>query len=359
MAQRQDAVGALFPTPGNPMPAGGIATVLRTSDGVGIRAVRWRQSTRQALGTVCLATGRGEFIEKYAETVAELRRRGLCVVAFDWRGQGGSQRSTSNPRKGDVRDFAEYGRDLDAVTAGMLAQMPRPWFGLSHSMGGACYLAHAHAGRAPFARMVLVAPMVEIAITEGKAWPRPLALALRIAGLGTDFIPGGGETSVMTRPFAGNVLTADPERYARNAEMAAALPQLAVGDPTVRWLSAAFRQIAAFRAPGYPLEVGVPTLVVAAGADTVVSTPAIERFCARLKGGHAIVVPGARHEILMERDAIRERFWAAFDAFVPGSEVGRPDMAAMAAQEPVALAEPAASGPQERPPGAEPPPAAS
>jgi lysophospholipase len=32
------------------------------------------------------------------------------------------------------------------------------------------------------------------------------------------------------------------------------------------------------------------------------------------------VIPGARHEILMERDAIRAQFWAAFDAFIPGSE---------------------------------------
>jgi lysophospholipase len=39
------------------------------------------------------------------------------------------------------------------------------------------------------------------------------------------------------------------------------------------------------------------------------------------------VIPGARHEILMERDAIREQFWAAFDAFIPGS----PDRTAMGA----------------------------
>jgi lysophospholipase len=31
------------------------------------------------------------------------------------------------------------------------------------------------------------------------------------------------------------------------------------------------------------------------------------------------VVPGSRHELLMERDIVRGQFWAAFDAFVPGS----------------------------------------
>ena len=31
---------------------------------------------------------------------------------------------------------------------------------------------------------------------------------------------------------------------------------------------------------------------------------------------------GAEHEVLMERDAVREQFWAAFDAFIPGTRVG-------------------------------------
>jgi lysophospholipase len=30
----------------------------------------------------------------------------------------------------------------------------------------------------------------------------------------------------------------------------------------------------------------------------------------------------ARHEILMERDPLRELFWAAFDAFLPGKCAG-------------------------------------
>jgi lysophospholipase len=32
-----------------------------------------------------------------------------------------------------------------------------------------------------------------------------------------------------------------------------------------------------------------------------------------------ITLAQAGHEILSERDSVRERFWAAFDAFIPGS----------------------------------------
>jgi lysophospholipase len=47
--------------------------------------------------------------------------------------------------------------------------------------------------------------------------------------------------------------------------------------------------------------------------------PAIEAVAAELRVGGQVAIAGARHEVLMERDAIREQFWAAFDAFIPGT----------------------------------------
>jgi lysophospholipase len=64
--------------------------------------------------------------------------------------------------------------------------------------------------------------------------------------------------------------------------------------------------------------IRVPTLMVSAGDERVVSLGAVERFASRFKVGHLIVLPGARHEILQEQEQYREQFFAAFDAFVPG-----------------------------------------
>ena len=61
--------------------------------------------------------------------------------------------------------------------------------------------------------------------------------------------------------------------------------------------------------------------MVAGTDDRITLTPAAEAVAARLKAGRIIVVAGARHEILMERDEFRNLFWAAFDAFIPGSEL--------------------------------------
>jgi lysophospholipase len=64
--------------------------------------------------------------------------------------------------------------------------------------------------------------------------------------------------------------------------------------------------------------VPVPVLIAIAGAEPIVSNPAIERISMRLKTGAHVRIPGAKHEILMEQDKFRDQFWAAFDAFIPG-----------------------------------------
>ena len=66
-----------------------------------------------------------------------------------------------------------------------------------------------------------------------------------------------------------------------------------------------------------------PTLVIAAGADRVTDTRATERFASRLRAGRLIVVEGAEHELMVERDVFRDQFFAAFDAFIPGVEGAR------------------------------------
>ncbi len=327
----------LIETPGNPAPPGVRLVPVRTRDGLTLRAAWWPATGRHPRGTVCLLQGRAEFIEKYHEVVGELLARGFCVVAFDWRGQGGSDRQVRNPRKGHVADFAHFERDLAAVREAILEPLcPKPLFGLAHSMGGAIALVASYEGWLPFRRLVTVAPMVGIGMIRRPRAAMLLARTLAALGLGKRYVPGGGGTSIATQPFPGNRLTGDPIRHARNAEAARAVDTGAVGAPTIGWLAAAHRMMARFEDPAFPTAIRTPILILAAGADPVCATPAIERFAARLRAGHALVLPGAKHEILMERDGVREDFWAAFDAFVPGSpDVVAPEMKVERGPQPV------------------------
>ena len=309
----------LIQTANNPAPSGGNVATILAVDGMRLRAARWHPAG-VSRGTVVLVQGRAEFIEKYFETISELLARGLTVVAFDWRGQGLSARELDNSRKGHIDDFSLYERDLDAILDQVLTPFcPKPWFALGHSMGGAILIRQARAGRSPFERLVLTAPMLEL---HGLRFPgllRFIAKTLDLMGLGAAFIPRGGETAMLTLPFDQNKFTSDEKRYRRNADIAARAPHLAIGDPTIGWIDAAFAIFDEFADPEYPRRTLTPILIVAGAGDRIVDLNVMEHFASRLKAGRLIMLSRGRHEILMEKDDIRGQFWAAFDAFVPGT----------------------------------------
>ena len=304
----------------NPVPSGAISGAFRGHGGVRLRFARWEATRGPQRGTVCLFQGRTEYIEKYFEVVADLRRRGFAVATLDWRGQGGSDRLLWNPRKGHVRSFADFDRDL-AIFMKEIVQpnCPQPFVALAHSMGGHILLRHAVQSGAWFERMVLSAPMIAIAPKELKyppPFPRLYAEVMCALGLGRMYASGGGDAAIDEEPFEGNVLTSDPERYARNRMVVEAAPRLGLGSPTVGWLRAALRSSARLTAPDCPSRVKLPMLLFAAGMDSVVSTTHIEEFALRLKVGSHVLIPQARHEILQETDEVRKDFWAAFDAYL-------------------------------------------
>jgi len=312
---------SLVSIPGNPVPEGAIAGRIKSSDGVELRFARWPvEAGRKRKGTVCVFPGRAEMIEKYFEVVAELRERGFAVAVLDWRGQGGSSRPVGDPRKGHVKDFSEYQRDLEAFMRQIvLPDCPPPYFALAHSMGSANILRALREERRWFDRVVLCAPMIDLRLRRWPRITRYYTRAMAAIGFGRMYIPGGSAVAVTNRPFQNNPVSSDAARYARIAAIVEAEPSLGLGSPTYSWIAAAFRQTEAFTAPEYPAKLHQPILMIGAGADRLVSTHAAEKFAIRLRAGALMMIPGSEHEILIERDAIRAQFWAAFDAFVPGS----------------------------------------
>ena len=221
-----------------------------------------------------------------------------------------------------MRDFSEYDSDLETFMREIvLPDCPPPLFALGHSTGATMLIRAAYRGRRWFDRMVLIAPLIALAGAGLTPTASMVIRAMRLAGLGSLYVPGGAAAVMESRPFADNILTSDPVRYARNAAILEAEPMLALGRPTVAWVDAAFRAMRAIRQRGYPARIRQPTLIIAAGLDVLVSNSAIEEFATLLRAGSHLVVVGAKHELLMEQDRFRLQFWAAFDAFVPGTSL--------------------------------------
>ncbi|HUD86911.1 MAG TPA: alpha/beta hydrolase [Xanthobacteraceae bacterium] len=305
--------------PANPVPDNYVTGALKTPDGVTLRFARWQPPAGRR-GTVCIFQGRGEWIEKYFETVRDLRARGFAVTALDWRGQGLSDRALSDRHKGYVRDFSQYDSDLETFMREIvLPDCPPPLFALGHSTGATVLIRAAYRGRRWFDRMVLTAPLIDLQGFNASPTAKLVVRAMRIAGFGALYVPKHEVGVMEARPFFGNILTSDPVRYARNAAILEAEPALALGPPTVAWADAAFRAMRAMRERSYPARIRQPILIMAAGSDALVSNTAIEDFATLLRAGSHLVVAGSQHEILMEQDRYRSQFWAAFDAFVPGT----------------------------------------
>lgn len=304
----------------NPIPIGAVSGMFEGYDGAPLRYARWEATGAPRRGTVCLFEGRGEYIEKYFEVVADLRRRGFAVAIHDWRGQGGSHRALANPRKGHIGSFRDYDRDLTAFMKQIvLPDCPPPYYALTHSMGGNIILRTAAGAGSWFERIILSAPMLGLA-EEKVGMPQSLARAFtEVAGLlggSRLYVPGGSDRPEETQPFELNTLTSDMERCARNRDILEAAPQLGLGSPTIGWLRAAYRSISELMDPSFASRVQVPLLLVAAASDRIVSTRAIEVFAGRLKVGALLTIPHSQHEILQETDAVRRSFWAAFDAYL-------------------------------------------
>ncbi len=311
----------LIAVDGNPVPEGAVVGSVVASDGVTSRFARWRGTGRRAMGTVCLLQGLAESIEKYFEVIGDLRRRGYAVATFDWRGQGASDRRLRDPSKAHVDSFAEYDRDLEAFFQQVvLPDCSPPYFGLAHSIGGLLALRAAGTGRARFSRMVLASPLIDFGdMQPPEPVARRLAPVMTALGFGEMRVPGQERLTLANLAFENNPLTGDLARFSRNQNLARNLPNLFVGVPTFGWFHAAFRAIAEASDRDFAAGIGLPTLLVAGALDRVASVTATERFVSQMRTGGKAVLSGGRHELMMERDQVRERFFAAFDAFIPGS----------------------------------------
>ena len=315
-AMRYQAVRKdLVSIPDNPVPGGHKVSRVVTQDGVGLRAAHWKPAGRENGKVALVLQGRTEFIERYAETVGELLRRGFHVVSFDWRGQGGSARLLPDRAKGHVQRFDDYLFDLDAV----LTQIVDPLDGmvkiaLAHSMGGAVLLRALQRNGHGFERCVLSAPMIGLSMVNAPKVAGFAAGLLAKLGLSVRYVPGG--TAEPTFPFPDNPLTRDASRHAIAGKVFEMAPDLAIGSPTIGWTATSFNAMFDLQHPSVASAIATPILIAASPTDRITSTPVAQAFAERLPNGQFLAIPDAEHEILLEIDPVRATFWQAFDGFI-------------------------------------------
>ena len=285
-----------------PGPAGGTAHWTETSDCKRIRVAHWPAPEPQ--GTVLLFPGRTEYIEKYGSCAAELAARGLFTLAVDWRGQGLADRLLPDRAVGHVDFFSDYQKDVAAVLrAARELALPRPYFLLAHSMGGAIGLRAVMEGL-PVQSAAFSAPMWGIHIAPHmRIVAGALSRIMPRIGRGGLMPPGSyAEAYVLAEPFENNMLTTDPAMYEMMRDQIRAHPELSLGGPSFVWLREALAETAHLAARGAP---ALPCVSWLGTNERIVDKNRIHKRMARWTNGNLQMVEGAEHEVLMEIESLR------------------------------------------------------
>jgi lysophospholipase len=186
---------------------------------------------------------------------------------------------------------------------------------LAHSMGGNIGLRYLAAHPGIFACAALSSPM--LGIQAASVLPEGLrhGVASILRGMmGSSYIFGGGDWQPEFRDKqAKNILSSDPVRSAVHNAWCLHDPGLQVGNITFGWLHEALVSCHALNAPGAAQKITTPCLIAVAEKDRLVDNRAILRFAHRLPDARIFELKGSNHEILMERDDIRDKFLGAFD----------------------------------------------
>ncbi|MBS1239979.1 MAG: Lysophospholipase [Proteobacteria bacterium] len=288
-------------------------------DGYRIRRIDWpAQAGGPAKGSILFLPGRGDYYEKYLETLDHWARTGWHVTASDWRGQAGSGRLGAGAVTGHIADFSVWVADLAFLWRQWTAETPGPHVIAGHSMGGHLVLrALAEQAIAPDG-MVLSAPMLGF-IAKGVPTGVMHAAARLMARIGDPRRAAWKWSEKPGEVPAGrmDLLTHDAERYADELWWREHRRELVMGPGSWGWVERAYASMRTLERPGLLEAIPTPVFVVATDDDKLVDFGAIERAVRRLPRGEAFIFgEEARHEVLREVDAVRDLAVEAIDDFL-------------------------------------------
>ncbi len=301
-----------------------LSDIWKTPDGWPLRRVILPSASGQAArGALLFLSGRGDHMEKYAETLHDWADAGWAVENFDWRGQGGSGRFMDDTSVGHADNIEHWIEDLRAYHAEWVERTPPPHVIVAHSMGGHIALRALAENQMDIDAVVFVAPMFGI---NAGGLPHGVGnwIAHAACGLGHSnravWSLGRNRHKVMNA--VRTTLTHSAKRYEQEARVRRERPDLVVDAPSWGWLRAAYRSISVINRPGYAKRVTVPALILATRGDRLISVSAIANIAKRLPNAHVHYFGRhVAHEILREVDDVRnealERIERFFDEHAP------------------------------------------
>jgi|GEM_PF-1060207 len=237
-------------------------------------------------GTIIILQDWGVPFDKDPALLAALAARGFHTVSYDWYRQG-------SPLKSRVKTAgaapASYACRFNQAALGcflrhvLLPDYPAPFYVLAQGLGGLFALAAHDTLSGAVRRMILVAiPMSIDCHTPNSLYH----FGIKAASLFTRTHKKRKEAAQNSLAYKANLL-----------DHAAAI------------LSGAYRK-----------NMVIPCLILSAARDTEANIAQARQLAEKLRLADNLIIPAASPALLQESAYQRRQFWAAFDAFIPGSD---------------------------------------
>ncbi|WP_374530429.1 alpha/beta hydrolase [Novosphingobium sp.] len=300
------------------VPAAAVESRWLAADGHQVRRIDWAAPAGGARGSLLFLPGRGDFYEKYLETLDHWHDLGWRVTAADWRGQAGSGRLGHDAVTGHIDDFSTWVADLAGLWRDWKAATPGPHVLAGHSMGGHLVLRAVAEHAVDPDAVLLSAPMLGF---TASVLPDAVmhAAAKLMKSLGDPARPAWKWSEKPGQPPESRIdlLTHDPERYGDELWWREKRPELVMGPGSWGWVERAYASMRGLFEPGKLEGVRQPVLILATDNDKLVGFKAIARAAQRLPNVTMVNYgKAASHELLREADPVRDLALAEADAFL-------------------------------------------
>ncbi len=272
----------------------------------GMKLVGVRFIHPESIGTILIVNGWAESYVKYGEVYYDLYQKGYSIYSYDHRGQGLSPHLVaSNLQISFIDQFGKYVMDMsELIEKTILPTHPTKLYLLAHSMGGTIAGQYIALNPFIFDKTVLNAPMLQV---NTKPYPEPIAnlivTLLRALGKGEKYAPGKHDYNPL-ESFADNTLTKSEPRFLMSKEMKGLYPAIVMGGPSVGWVKESLTSSHKIRKAFS--RIMTPVIILQAGNDQWVKPDGQYIACQNSKSCELIHIPNAEHEMLMERDVIRD-----------------------------------------------------
>jgi len=280
---------------------------------------------------VCLP-GLSEFTEKYYEVAHTCLDMNLAFWVLDWPGQGRSDRYIEGSQKRHAQSYEiEVERLHDFIQGYIKHSSVHPDVGripmamLGHSMGANIGLRYLEQYPHTFECAAFSAPMFGVKALNGIPFAEDILSLLNMV-MPKSYIWGGGDWhKKMRKKKSQTVFSHDPIRGKVHDEWCDADPALKIGSPTFGWIYQAAKSCGILRSKNFLSRINTHCFIAIAGKESIVDNYDIAHVVANLQNANMLEFQDSAHEILMESDSVRDKFFSEFHKLIDKTIIARPE----------------------------------